>query len=141
MNIIEMKIVGENIAIAFQLEIKAWTATRHINADEAYDLGLLLTGGTFPFALNFEVENGLALQIENHPYDRAWLSMFRDDDVDERERVVVCVEGDTIRELGSNLIHLHDIVVGATSRRSKRPTYRLLVEHFYLDDGEALEPD
>lgn len=140
MNIIEMKIVGESIAITFQPEIEAWTATRHITAQDAYNLGLLLTGGTFPFALNFEVEAGVALQIENDPYDRAWLSILNRDGYEACD-LVACIESDTIREIGSGLIHLHEIVDGTISRRSKRPTYHLEVEHFYLDDGESIEPD
>ncbi|WP_230769707.1 hypothetical protein [Sphingomonas sp. Leaf4] len=129
MDIIEMKLAGERIAITLYRAVGSWTKTRHISAGEAFALSLLLTSEAQEQALNFEVDAGVSLQIENRPYDRAWLGI---DDRYGGRKLVACLEGDLIREVGRCLRSLHITANNPSSPQSMTRTFR--VEHCYLDE-------
>jgi hypothetical protein len=131
MDIVEMKLVGERIAITLHRSIGSWTKTRHISAGDAFTLSLLLTSEAQEQeqAMNFEIDAGVSLQIENRPYDRAWLGI---DDRYGGRKLVACLEGDLIREVGQCLRSLYIDANGSSSGRGATRSFR--VGHCYLDE-------
>lgn len=129
MDIIEMKLVGGRIAITLHRAVGSWTKTRHISAGDAFALSLLLTSEAQEQAMNFEVDAGVSLQIENRPYDRAWLGI---DDRYGGRKLVACLEGDLIREVGQCLRSLFIDANGSSSGRGETRSFR--VGHSYLDE-------
>lgn len=140
MDIIEMKIVGESIAITFRPGKEAWTQTRYINAQEAFALSLLLTCDAPDVALNFETKSGVALQIENYPHSRAWVSL-RSPLGENEPDITACLEDEAGGRLGSRLNTLHRAVLWGRSAEFERTTCSQPVTYFYRDDEEPSEAD
>lgn len=134
MSQIEMALVGNKIAITLRSEDDACAKTRQITLESAVDLSLLLDGGAFPWALNFETAPGVALQIENLPYERAWICI-----AEEAPKIGAhlnaCVEGQAVAEVGRLL---SDLVIAANgnSIEAKQAVHIRTVECCYLDGGE-----
>lgn len=134
MNQIEMALIGNKIAITLWSEDDACSRTRHISLESAVDLSLLLDGGAFPWALNFETAPGVAIQIENLPYKRAWICIA-EEFPKTGAGLNACVEGQAVAEVGRLL---SDLVVAANGSliEAKEAAHIRTVEYCYLDDGE-----
>ena len=132
-NQIELALVSNKIAITLWSEDGHCVRTRRISLKNAADLSLLLDGGAFPWALNFEVDAGVTLQIENLPYERAWICISEEPPNTGRD-LNASVEGVDLTGLG----RLLDVLLVAASRSSamtNNVVYVRPVEHCYLDDG------
>ncbi len=92
---IELARVGDDVAITFLSTSDRSSHTARITTRDAFNLGLLMDSARPDYAVNLVTRNGVALQIENHPYDRAWLTMEM-----AGGNLIVCIEGDTINDIG-----------------------------------------
>ncbi len=134
-NQIEVSLDGDIIVVALRSYDCACIRTCRISLESAVELSLLLDGGTFPWALNHKVHPGLTLQIENLPYERAWLGICRSAP-GFGSQLLARIEGDAIGEIGRSL---NDLVVAAQgpSRKAKKAVHVHPVEHCYLDENAA----
>jgi len=129
MNLIEMKLAGDRIAITLSRDVGHWTRNRHISPRDAFALSLLLTSEAQDQALNFEVDAGISLQIENRPYDRAWLGI---DDRYGGRKLIACLEGELIRKVGQCLRNLYIAANGVSSMKDTAHSFP--ITHCYLDE-------
>ncbi|WP_242122375.1 hypothetical protein [Sphingomonas lacusdianchii] len=102
-NQIELELVGEAVVLTFRSDIGRVMAVHEVDHLDAFHLSLLMEGERPKVALNFTTKDGLWLQIENWPYNRASLMVPMPDSVD----LVAQLEGDGIDNLGRSLRSLH----------------------------------
>jgi hypothetical protein len=139
MNEIEMALVGNKIAITLRSKDDECARTRHISLESAVDLSLLLCGGAFYWALRFQVDPGVALQIMNLPYEVAFISII------EKSRNIgfdldACIKGEAVAEIGRLLNDLVEAAKGR-SKKAKMAVHVRPVAHCHLTDGSEEEPD
>lgn len=101
---IKLELVDNSVAISIQPEDSHWIRTRLISVQSASDLSLLLDGGAFHWALHFSIDPGVTLQIENLPYQRAWIGIAQDGP--NGRTLLACIEHETIGEIAQSLNRL-----------------------------------
>lgn len=109
---IRLEPVDHEICITMRSDDGQISTMRRIRAQDAFLLGLLLTCETVEVALTIDVINLVSLQIENRPYERAWIRIGDGDG----GRTVGCVEHAGVLELGRCLYRLY-----ADARSSRKP--------------------
>lgn len=129
MNTIELARVGDGVIITLRREVGQMTMTRRIATAKALAMSILLTSKAKKAAVNYEVEAGLNLQIENAPFECAWLSM---DGRSGERRLVVGLEGDTIPHVGRFLHQLSLVGESLPSDLIEARTFR--VGNCYLEE-------
>lgn len=101
---IKLELVGNGIAISIRPEVYQWIRTRTISLQSASDLSLLLDGDAFHWALHLSVDPGVTLEIENLPYQRAWIGIAQDEP--NGRTLLACIEHETIGEIAQSLNRL-----------------------------------
>lgn len=127
MDRIELELIDGKIAITLRRMVGNLARVRHLTSREGIKLSRLLQRKRRPVTLNFEVGDAITLQIENRPHNRAWLGV----EGHHGGRLVACLEGDLIREIGQCL---HDLSIAApvsTCGRGKPSVFS--IENCYLD--------
>lgn len=126
MDRVTLELVGNEIAITLRREVGQVARVRRIGTNDAFAMSLLLAAEPADQALNFETNAGVRLQIENRPYDRAWLFL---DDRQGGQTLVACLEGEVIRQVGKALHHLHSISPSLADERNA-----FAISYCYLDE-------
>ena len=129
MDWIKLELAGDQIAITMQREVGHLSKVRHIRAQEALTLSLLLTGPAPEMAVNIDVSNGMAFQIENRPHERAWL------EIDGRYgggKLVACLEGPVIRKIGQSLHRLY--IAAGSSSPTQDAAQSFPISYCYLEE-------
>lgn len=132
MDTIRIELEGTRIVLTFRREVGSWGKVRYLSNKEAIGLGLLLMADAAKVALNFNVTPELSLQIINAPYEEAFFSIR---DPRGGHTLVVCIEGETIRQIGQRLMHLGQAAIGSADKdigAFVRP-----VSHCYIDHAGA----
>jgi hypothetical protein len=129
MNTITLELVGEHVMLTLSREVGQLIKVRRIAKPKAFAMSLLLLSDPHDEALNYEVDAGISLQIENVPYDRAWLMI---DDRRGGTKLAACLEGDLIRDVGQSLLQISLAQINFSSALMKCRTFR--VGHCYLEE-------
>lgn len=127
----KLELVDHEICITMESDNGRISAVRRIRAQDAFLLGLMLTCETVDVALTIDVRNLVSLQIENRPYERAWVRIG--DGVGRR--TVGCVEGAVVLELGRCLHRLH--VNAKNFEQGHEAAYQFPMTHCFVRSDEA----
>jgi hypothetical protein len=137
---IEIKLVGIHIAITLQSKADAWTVTRTITALEALSLSFLFAVNASHLALRFKASSGVDVQIINHPYTDAFLSMPNLDGSDEPV-IVAHFEGETVIDIGLCLLDLYHAAQKRPLARPEPMVFRRAILSSYFDNEQDDEEE
>lgn len=127
-NLIEIKREGDLVAICFKPEDDHRLHRRWINANDAWAIGLVLSGSAPEQQLNF-VTAMFTLQVEKQPH-LGWLMMAGVRGGRSR-RLTACIRDGAIARLGAILMKVSGPILRGEAGRCW--TYRCPVNHFYID--------
>ena len=127
MDTICIEFEGDRIVLSFHREVGEIRKVRYLSDKEALVLGLLLIAEAPEEAINLDVTSHLSVQIMNAPYEEAFLSVI---DPFLGRTFVVHTEGDTVRQIGQQLLLL------AKSENRNVSGFVRQISHSYLDDHQ-----
>lgn len=96
---LELELVGNDVVITFQSGTDGTRHTQRITAQDAFNIALVIGDERPEEAINFEISSGVAVQIENRPYELAWITMPMDDG----NNLLIQIERQVIDDLGCDL--------------------------------------
>lgn len=130
MDRIEIARSGNKVAVAICRSSGRFPRVRYIRPEDAFSMGLLLVSEPIEEAVNLDASAGVSIQIENRPYDRAWLSI---DETDGGPKLVACLEGGVIRKVGRCLDRISRPLMSACRSRARANSF--LVSYCYLEEA------